>query len=89
MPSGPLNDMAQVYQDPHVLDRDMVVELDHPTVGRVRAIGIPVKLSESPGTIRRPAPLLGQHTQEVLREHGFSDGEVAHLLESGVVREPA
>ena len=88
VPSGPLNDMAQVYQDPHVLDRDMVVELDHPTVGRVRAIGIPVKLSESPGAIRRPAPLLGQHTQEVLREHGFSDGEVAHLLESGVVRAP-
>ena len=88
VPSGPLNDMAQVYQDRHVLARDMVVELEHPTAGHVRSIGIPVKLSESPGSIRLPAPLLGQHSREVLHEHGFGDDEVAGLLQSGVVRAP-
>jgi formyl-CoA transferase len=88
VPSGPLNDMAQVYQDRHVLARDMVVELEHPTAGLVKSIGIPVKLSESPGSIRRPAPLLGQHSEEVLREHGFSDDEVGGLMRSSVIRAP-
>ena len=68
VPAGPILDYAQVVTDPHTRARDMVVEMEHPEAGTVHALGIPVKLSATPGTIRRPAPLLGQHTDEVLRE---------------------
>jgi formyl-CoA transferase len=68
VPAGPILDYAQVVADPHTRARDMVVEMEHPEAGTVHALGIPVKLSATPGTIRRPAPLLGQHNDEVLRE---------------------
>ena len=54
-------------------------DLEHPVEGTISALGIPVKLSDTPGSIRRPAPLLGEHTAEVLREAGFSDAEIAAL----------
>ena len=63
----------------------MVVETEHPTAGRVRNIGIPVKLSETPGAFLRPAPALGEHTDEVLRELGVSDARAAALRASGAV----
>jgi formyl-CoA transferase len=68
VPAGPILDYAQVVEDPHTRAREMVVEMEHPEAGTVRTLGIPVKLSETPGTIRRPAPLLGEHNDEVLRE---------------------
>ena len=86
VPSGPLYNMADVYADPQMQAREMVVHLDHPTAGPIKSIGIPVKLSETPGTIRCPAPLLGQHSEEVLRENGFTDQEVARLMEAEVVK---
>jgi crotonobetainyl-CoA:carnitine CoA-transferase CaiB-like acyl-CoA transferase len=61
----------------------MVVETQHPRAGATHAIGCPIKLSATPGAIARPAPLFGQHTSEVLREYGFTDGEIAALLETG------
>jgi crotonobetainyl-CoA:carnitine CoA-transferase CaiB-like acyl-CoA transferase len=79
VPCGPIHDYRQVFEDPHTQAREMSVELDHPVEGAVRALGIPVKLSDTPGSIRRPAPLLGEHTAEVLREAGFSDEEIAAL----------
>ena len=66
VPAGPILDYAQVVADPHTRAREMVVEMEHPEAGTVRALGIPVKLSATPGTIRRPAPLLGQHSDEIL-----------------------
>jgi crotonobetainyl-CoA:carnitine CoA-transferase CaiB-like acyl-CoA transferase len=79
VPCGPIHDYRQVFEDPHTQAREMEVRLDHPVEGRISALGIPVKLSETPGAVRRPAPLLGQHTTEVLREAGFSDEEIAAL----------
>jgi crotonobetainyl-CoA:carnitine CoA-transferase CaiB-like acyl-CoA transferase len=68
VPAGPILDYAQVVDDPHTRARDMVVEMEHPEAGTVYGLGIPIKLSATPGTIRRPAPLLGQHTNEILAE---------------------
>ena len=83
VPCGPINSIAQVFADPHALARDMVVELEHPKAGRTRAIGLPIKLSASPGKVRRPAPLFGQHTREVLAEFEFSKKEIEDLIRSG------
>ena len=85
VPAGPLYDMPAVYADPHVQARKMVVETEHPIAGRIKNIGIPVKLSETPGAIRQPAPKLGQHTDEILRELGFTEAEVTQLRSVRVV----
>lgn len=79
VPCGPINDYRQVLDDPHTQARDMEVTVDHPVEGPMSVLGIPVKLSDTPGSIRRPAPLLGEHTHDVLREAGFTDGEIAAL----------
>jgi crotonobetainyl-CoA:carnitine CoA-transferase CaiB-like acyl-CoA transferase len=83
VPCGRINTIADVAADPHALARDMVVELEHPRAGRTRALGLPVKLSRTPGKVSRPAPLLGQHTREVLGEFGFSRAEIDALYASG------
>ena len=68
IPAGPVMYHDEVFHDPHVLAREMVVEVDHSTAGRQRTLGTPVKLSDTKGSIRRAAPLLGEHTHEVLAE---------------------
>ena len=85
--AGPIYNMEQVYNDPQVLARDMLVDLEDPDLGTIHNIGIPVKLSATPGQIRRRAPALGDQSSEVLLEHGFSEAEVAELLAAGVVKE--
>ena len=86
VPAGPINDLHQVYNDPQVLARDMLVEQRDPQLGLLKNIGIPVKLSLTPGRIRRRAPMLGEHSGEVLREAGFTAEEVERLRQAGVVR---
>ena len=88
VPCGPINNLAQVYADPHVQARDMLVELEDPELGTLKNVGIPVKLSRTPGRIRHRAPDLGEHTEEVLLEAGYSPEEIARLGESGVVKLP-
>jgi crotonobetainyl-CoA:carnitine CoA-transferase CaiB-like acyl-CoA transferase len=88
VPCGPLYDLEQVYADPHVQARDMLVSTQHPRLGEVRHIGPPVKLSATPARIRRTAPLLGEHTREVLAEAGLDGAEIDGLLAAGVAREP-
>jgi crotonobetainyl-CoA:carnitine CoA-transferase CaiB-like acyl-CoA transferase len=85
VPCGPINSIADVAADPHALAREMVVELQHPRAGRTRALGLPIKLSRTPGKVSRPAPVLGQHTREVLGEFGFSAAEVEALFAAGAV----
>ena len=86
VPCGPINDMSQVYADPQVIARDMVVEVEHPTAGVIRNVGIPVKFSETPGNIRRPPPRFGEHTEEVLAEFGYTMGEIDTLRDRGIVK---
>ena len=80
IPCGPINNYAEAFADPQILARGMVVDVDHPTLGRLKAIGSPVKMSETPPLAARRAPLLGEHTREVLREAGCSDAEISQLL---------
>ena len=85
VPCGPINTYADALADEQIVAREMVVETDHPTLGRLRTLGAPVKLSRTPLTTGRPAPVLGQHTREVLGEVGYTDAEVSELRAAGVV----
>ena len=86
LPAGPINDIAQVFSDPQVAHRQMVVEVEHPTAGPVRLPGIPVKFGGTPARVQGPPPLLGEHTDEVLRGIlGLDDAAVAALRAEGVV----
>ena len=85
--AGPINNMDQVYKDPQVLARKMLVELEDPELGTIHNIGIPVKLSVTPGQVRTRAPMLGEHSAEVLLERGFSQAEVDELVAAGLVVE--
>jgi formyl-CoA transferase len=80
IPCGPINDYRAAFDDPQVRARGMVVTIDHPTLGATRALGSPIKMSETPPVVTRRAPLLGEHTREVLREAGCSEEEIAAVL---------
>jgi crotonobetainyl-CoA:carnitine CoA-transferase CaiB-like acyl-CoA transferase len=83
VPCGPINSIADMAADPQTAAREMVVELDHPRAGRTRTLGLPIKLSATPGKVTRAAPLLGEHTREVLAEFGFSRAEIDALIAGG------
>jgi crotonobetainyl-CoA:carnitine CoA-transferase CaiB-like acyl-CoA transferase len=85
IPCGPINDYAQVFADPQVLAREMVVETEHPTLGHLRTLGSPIKLGSTPPEVSRRAPQLGEHTNEVLQEAGFSSDEIATLRAAGAI----
>jgi crotonobetainyl-CoA:carnitine CoA-transferase CaiB-like acyl-CoA transferase len=85
VPCGPINSIADMAADPQTAARGMVVELEHPRAGRTRALGLPIKLSATPGAVSRPAPTFGQHTREVLAEFGFSRAEIDALYASNAV----
>jgi crotonobetainyl-CoA:carnitine CoA-transferase CaiB-like acyl-CoA transferase len=85
VPAGPINTYPEALADPHALARDMVVDLVHPGAGPIKALGVPVKLSDTPGAVDRPAPLLGQDNTEVLTELGYSEAEQRTLKDDGVI----
>lgn len=85
VPSGPINTYPETLADPQVLARTMVVDLRHPGAGAIKALGVPVKLSDTPGAVDAPAPLLGQHTDAILREAGYPDAACADLHRRGIV----
>ncbi|HEX7785569.1 MAG TPA: formyl-CoA transferase [Methylomirabilota bacterium] len=84
VPCGACLDTAEVLADPHLLARDMIVEMDHPVRGRVVTVGNPIKLSASPTTIT-PSPLLGQHREEILGELGYSTDDICALARDGAI----
>jgi crotonobetainyl-CoA:carnitine CoA-transferase CaiB-like acyl-CoA transferase len=85
VPCGPVYDMLQALADPQTAAREMVVEVPHTTLGSVKTLGFPVKFSKTPGKVRQGAPLLGEHTREVLAAAGFSADEIAAFEKSGAV----
>ena len=85
MPCGPVCDMLQALADPQTIAREMVVEVEHATIGPVKTLGLPVKFSKTPGSVRQGAPLYGEHTRDILRGHGFGDEEIAELEAEGAV----
>jgi crotonobetainyl-CoA:carnitine CoA-transferase CaiB-like acyl-CoA transferase len=85
VPAGPVLNVLQMAENPQVKARHMIVETDHAVAGRVKSIGFPIKFSATPGAVRRPAPVYGQHTEEILRENGFSAAQIGALRESGAV----
>jgi len=86
IPAGPVLDVAEMHRDPQTVAREMVTEVHHRTLGPVKTIGAPVKFSATPGGVRRGAPLFGEHTREVLRDHGFADGEIARMAQTGAIQ---
>ncbi len=85
VPCGRINTVAQALADPHTAARRMVETVSHPTIGELKMLGIPFKFSGTPAAVRRPPPLLGEHTDEVLGELGLDDAAIAQLREEKVV----
>jgi crotonobetainyl-CoA:carnitine CoA-transferase CaiB-like acyl-CoA transferase len=89
VPAGPVLSIAEMLEHPQTLARDMVPAVEHTALGPVRSLGLPVKLSATPGAVRRGAPLLGEHTREVLAEHGYPAAEIDALVASGAALDGA
>jgi crotonobetainyl-CoA:carnitine CoA-transferase CaiB-like acyl-CoA transferase len=85
VPCGPINTYPETLTDPHTLARNLVVDLVHPIAGPIKALGVPVKLSDTPGAVERAAPLVGEHTAAILTELGYSDAEQRELRTRGIV----
>ncbi len=85
VPCGRVMDLEDVFADPQVIAQEMVLEAEHPGHGRVQMTGFPVKLDATPARLRRPAPRLGEHTDEVLAEAGYDRDRIAALRKAGVI----
>jgi crotonobetainyl-CoA:carnitine CoA-transferase CaiB-like acyl-CoA transferase len=78
--------IEEVFKDPHVLHRKMVVQTEHPQAGPLPQIGVPIKFSDTPGEIRTPAPEIGEHTEEILKKLGYKVKEIEQLRKQGIIR---
>jgi crotonobetainyl-CoA:carnitine CoA-transferase CaiB-like acyl-CoA transferase len=85
IPCGPVNDLAAVFSDPQVSERKMVETIEHPTAGKIKQTGIPIKFSETPGLISLPPPLLGEHTEKILSDLGYSINQISEFRETNVI----
>lgn len=82
---GPVYDLEELFHDPHLLEREMLQEMDHPIAGNVKQIGLPIKFSETPGEFQSHAPLLGEHTEQILSELNYSTEEIISLQREEVI----
>lgn len=87
VPVGPVHTMGQALSHPQTLARNMVVDLVHPQAGPTKALGCPIHFSETPTRITRPAPMLGQHSRELLREYGYDDAQIDGFVANGVIQD--
>ena len=85
LPAGPVLDILEMHNDPQAQARDMIVELQHPTAGAVKTIGHPVKFSETPAKVTHSAPLLGQHSKEILQQIGYEAADIEELVRTEAV----
>ncbi len=85
VPAGPINDLADVFSDPQVLHRQMLLEMPHPTLNSIKQTGLPLKFSATPGGLDRHPPLLGEHNQEILKDLGYSAADVERLAEKSII----
>jgi crotonobetainyl-CoA:carnitine CoA-transferase CaiB-like acyl-CoA transferase len=85
IPAGPINTVGEILEDPHIRARDMVAELTHPEYGPLRTLGIPIKLSDTPGVVENAPPKFGEHNRDVLTELGYEDAEIAKFANDGVI----
>ena len=85
VPGGPVYRYEQIMNDPHIAAREMVVEIEHPKIGPMKTIGLPIKTTGELARIRQPAAWLGQHSAEILRGIGYSGGDIDALFEGGVI----
>jgi len=85
IPAGPLLGITEMHKDPQAVAREMVVDVEHPIAGTVKTLGAPVKFHGTPGGVNRAAPVIGQHSREVLNEVGYSSEDVQGLIDAGVV----
>ncbi|HEX6922515.1 MAG TPA: CaiB/BaiF CoA-transferase family protein, partial [Bacillales bacterium] len=86
IPCGPVNQFSDILNDPHVKEREMVVDAEHPAIGDFKMLGLPVKLSRTPGKIQSVPPGLGEHTGDILKQLGYSDEEIDTFEKDGVTK---
>jgi len=82
---GKVHSLDEVFADPHVIHRQMVIEVEHPTEGKIKQVGIAVKLSDTPGKVRSLPPMLGEHTEEILVSLGYAKQRINELLQEGAI----
>jgi len=86
VPCGRINTLAQALNDPHLMERGMIVELEHPALGMLKSLATPIHMSETPLTYYRHPPRLGEHTDEVLAQLGYDQGARTQLRERGIIQ---
>jgi crotonobetainyl-CoA:carnitine CoA-transferase CaiB-like acyl-CoA transferase len=84
IPAGPINTVGEILDDPHTQAREMVVKLTHPEYGPFKTLGIPIKLSETPGAVEKAPPKFGEHNREVLRSLGYEDDDIGRFEKEGI-----
>ncbi len=89
VPAGPINTVGEIMEDPHIHAREMIVELTHPDYGPLRVLGLPIKLSATPGAVDKAPPRFGEHNREVLDKLGYSSEQIGDMLKRGVIAETA
>lgn len=85
LPVAPVNTMREAFNDPQIKHREMLLEMDHSVEGRIPQLGFPIKFSDTPGRLRTPPPLLGEHNDEVLRSLGYADGDIDELRRKSAI----